>query len=80
MTKLRVILLMETDFNASNKIIYNVRMMRQAWDHNLMSDEIYSKKNWMAGNGMLTKTLFFDIMRQARTPAAIASVDASNLI
>jgi hypothetical protein len=52
--------------------------MRQAWDHNLMSDEIYSKKSWMADNRTLTKTLFFDITRQARTPAAIASVDASN--
>ncbi len=27
---------------------------------------------------MLTKTLFFDIPCQARTPAAIASIDASN--
>jgi hypothetical protein len=27
---------------------------------------------------MLTKTLFFDIARQARTPAAIASIDASD--
>ncbi len=43
-TKLRAILLMEVDFNASKKIIYDVRMMRQAQDHNLMSDVIYSKK------------------------------------
>jgi hypothetical protein len=32
----------------------------------------------MADDGTLTKTLFFNIARQARTPAAIASVDASN--
>jgi hypothetical protein len=77
-TKLRAILLMEPDFNASNnKIICGVRMMGQARDHNLMSDEIYSEKNWMADNGTLTKTLFFNIARQARTPASIASVDAS---
>jgi hypothetical protein len=43
-TKLRAILLMEADFNASNKIIYSVRMMGQARDHNLMSVEIYRKK------------------------------------
>jgi hypothetical protein len=43
-TKLRAILLMEVDFNASNKIIYGVRMMGQAQDHNLMLDEIYSRK------------------------------------
>ncbi len=42
-TKLRAMLLMEAEFNASNKIIYGVRMMGQAHDHNLMSDEIYSK-------------------------------------
>jgi hypothetical protein len=32
----------------------------------------------MGDNGTLTKTLFFDIARQARTPAAIASVNALN--
>jgi hypothetical protein len=32
----------------------------------------------MANNGTLTKTLFFEIAHQARTPAAIASVNASN--
>jgi hypothetical protein len=77
-TKLKAILLMEADFNASNKIIYAVRMMGQARDHNLMSNEIYRKTNRITDNGMLTKTLFFDIAHQARTPAAIASVDASN--
>jgi hypothetical protein len=77
-TKLRAILLMEVIFNTSNKIIYGVRMMGKGWDHNLMLDEIYSKKKWMADYGTLTKTLFFDIACQARTPAAIASVDASN--
>jgi hypothetical protein len=76
-TKLRAILLMEVDFNASNKIIYDVRMMGQARDHNLMSEEVYSKK-WMADNRTLTKTLFFNIACQARTPAAIASVNALN--
>ncbi len=35
-TKLRAILLMEADINASNKIIYGVGMMGQARDHNLM--------------------------------------------
>ncbi len=44
-TKLRAILLMEEDFNASNKIIYGARMMEQAKEYNLMPDEIYSKKN-----------------------------------
>jgi hypothetical protein len=77
-TKLQAILLMEADFNATNKILYGVRMMGQARSYNLMPDEIYIKKNRMADNGTLTKTLFFDMVRQSRVSAAITSVNASN--
>ncbi len=77
-SKLRAILLMEPDFNVSNKIIYGIRMMKNVRDHQLMLEEIFSKKNCMADDGTLTKTLFYDVTRQARVPAAIASVDASN--
>jgi hypothetical protein len=77
-TKLCAILLMERDFNATNKIVYGVRMLQNARKHNQMPEEIFSKKKRMADNGMLCKTLFFDIARQARVGAAIASVDASN--
>jgi hypothetical protein len=64
-TKLRAILLMEGNFNAANKIVYGVRMMRNARGHHLMPKEIFSKKNKMADNGTLCKTLFHDITRQA---------------
>jgi hypothetical protein len=77
-SKLRAILLMEADFNALNNIMYGVRMMQNARAHRLMPEEIYSKKNQMADDGTLTKTLFYDVTHQARIPAAIASVDASN--
>jgi hypothetical protein len=77
-SKLQAILLTEADFNASNKIMYMVRMMKNVRDHHLMPEEIYSKKNQMADNGTLTKTLFYDVTRQARLPAAIASINASN--
>jgi hypothetical protein len=77
-SKLCTILLMEADFNASNKIIYGVRMMKNVHDHQLMPEEIFSKKNHMANDSTLSKTLFYDVMPQARVPAAIASVDASN--
>jgi len=77
-TKLRAILLMEADFNATNKIIYGNRMMENARRHNLMPEEIFSERNRMADDGTLSKTLFCDLARQARAPAAIASVDASN--
>jgi hypothetical protein len=76
--KLRAILLMEADFNATNKIIYGNRMMKHVCKHNQMPEEIFSKKNRMADDGTLCKTLFYTITRQARVPAAIASVDASN--
>jgi hypothetical protein len=77
-TKLRAILLMEADFNATNKIIYGNRMMEKAREYNLMPEEIFSERNRMADDGTLSKTLFYDLARQARVPAAIASVDASN--
>jgi hypothetical protein len=77
-TKLRAILLMEADFNATNKIIYGNRMMEKARKYNLMPEEIFSERNRMADDGTLSKTLFCDLARQARVPAAIASVNASN--
>ena len=77
-TKLRAILLMEADFNATNKIIYGNRMMEKVREHALMPNDIFSKQNRMADNGTLSKTLFCDLVRQALAPAAIASVDASN--
>jgi hypothetical protein len=77
-SKLCAILLMEADFNASNKIIYGVRMMKNARNHQLMLEEVFSKKKRMADDGTLTKMLFYDVTHQARVPAAIAFVDASN--
>ncbi len=77
-SKLQAILLMEVDFNASNKIVYGVKMMQNYCNHCLMPKEIYSKKNHMADDGTLTKTLFYDVTCQARVPAAIPSVNASN--
>ena len=77
-TKLRAILLMEGDFNAMNKIVYGSRMIQTAPGHHLIPEEIFSKKNRMADNRTLCKTLFYDINRQSRVPATIALVDASN--
>jgi hypothetical protein len=57
-TKLRAILLMEGDLNATNKIVYGVRMMHNARGHQLMLEEIFSKKKRMADNRTLCKTLF----------------------
>ncbi len=53
-------------------------MMDNARRYKLIPEEIFSEQNHTADDGGLTKTLFYDIARQTRTPAAIASVDASN--
>jgi hypothetical protein len=44
-TKLRSILLMEADFNATNKTIYSFRMLANVRKYNLMPEEVYNKKN-----------------------------------
>jgi hypothetical protein len=77
-SKLRAILLMEADFNATNKEVYGVHMLDNARRYNLIPEEIFSEQNRTANDGGLSKTLFYDIARQMRNPAAIASVDASN--
>jgi hypothetical protein len=44
-TKLQSILLMEADFNATNKIIYGQQMLHQVRKYKLIPEEIYSKQN-----------------------------------
>jgi hypothetical protein len=56
---------MEGDFNATNKIVYGVRMMSDTRGHHLMPEEIFSKKTRMADDRTLCKTLFYDITQQA---------------
>jgi hypothetical protein len=77
-SKLRAILLMEADFNAMNKEVYGVWMLEEARKYKLISEELFSKKNCTADNGGLARTLFYNIVWQTQSPAAIASVDASN--
>jgi hypothetical protein len=78
--KLRAILLMEADFNASNKIIFGERMMDMdnARKYRLMPEEIFSEKQRMADDGAVAKRTFYDIVRQLKRPAGLASVDAAN--
>ena len=69
-TKLRSILQMEADFNAANKRVYSIKMLQKARQHRLMSEEVFSERNKMV--------LMYDIIRQTRRSAGIASVDADN--
>ena len=77
-TKLRSILLMGADFNGANKTVFSIRMLANARKHNMLPEEIFSEWNRMADNGTLTKVLAYNIIRQTRRPAGIASVDADN--
>jgi hypothetical protein len=77
-TKLRSILLMEADFNVTNKVIYGVRMLANVRKYKLMPEEVYSERNRLSEVGTLSKVLFYDIVRQLRRPAGLASVDADN--
>ena len=43
-----------------------------------MPEEVYSERNRLAEDGTLSKVLFYDIVRQLRRLAGLASVDADN--
>jgi hypothetical protein len=77
-TKLQSILLMEADFNATNKAIYGVRMLANVRKYKLMPEEVYSERNCLVDDGTLSKVLFYDIVQQLRRPAGLALVDADN--
>lgn len=69
---------MEADFNSVNKMIYGDRMMNNVRKYGFMPEEIYSEKGKMADDGSLAKVLFYNLVRQSCTTAAIASIDAAN--
>ena len=77
-SKLRAVLLMEADFNFSNKMIYGVRMMNNVRKFGWLPEEIYSEKGKAADDGSLAKVLFYDIVRQARVSAGLSSIDTAN--
>jgi len=53
-------------------------MLDEARRQNLMPEEVFSERNKMADDGTLTKVLTYDIIRQTRKSAGLASVDADN--
>ncbi len=77
-TKLCSILLMEADFNSTNKMIYGQWMLHTARRYKLVPEEIYSERNHLADNGTLAKVLFYNIVRQTKLPAGISAVNADN--
>jgi hypothetical protein len=77
-TKLRAILLMEADFNTSNKIIYGVRMVSKIQGHDLLPEKYLPKRIEWQMTKYSQKTLFYDVTQQALVPVAIALVNTSN--
>ncbi len=77
-TILRSILLMEADFNATNKVIDGDRMLHNMRMYRLIPEEVYSKRNCLADDGTLSMVLFYNIVQQLQHPAALVSVDADN--
>jgi hypothetical protein len=75
---LRLILLIEADFNSINKILFGIRMLNMVQLYGFMPDEIFSERNCMAEEGTLSKVLFYDVVRQTRSAAGISSVDEDN--
>jgi hypothetical protein len=69
---------MEADFNATNKAVYNMRMLVNVGKYMLIPEEVYSERNRLADDGTLSKVLFYDIVQKLRRPAGLASVDADN--
>jgi hypothetical protein len=53
-------------------------MLANVRKYKLMPEEVYSKRNRLADDSTLSKVLFYDIVRQLRRPAGLASVDADN--
>lgn len=76
--KMQTILLLEADFNFTNKMIYGDRMLANSRRYGCMAEEIFIERGRTTENGSLAKVLSYDIVRQFWLNVAIASVDAAN--
>ena len=72
-TKLRAILLMETDFIYPNRLIFGSRMMDLARLNKIISEEIFSERGKMAEDAIFQQVLVYDIARQLKRPLVVAS-------
>ncbi len=76
--KLRIILLLEADFNANNKWLGQVVMLN-AESLNLLAEERYSShRNKAAVLQCLNKGQFYDLLHQWKHPAALCSNDTKS--
>ncbi len=77
-SKHQFILLMEADFNCTNKLIFGNCMLCHVRKYDLMPDETFSEQNLTAEEGSLAKTLFYDVVCQCQMSAGISLGNADN--
>ena len=58
LTKLRAIMITETDFNHLNNEIFGFRMLENARKYGFIPEEVYSERGKTADYGTLAKVLF----------------------
>ena len=79
MQKLRAILLLEADFNAMHKIIFNNRLMpRIEADNAIPMEVIGGRRSQAATHLALNKKLIADIANVWKRPTATICADATN--
>ena len=77
--KLRATLLLEADFNALHKIVFNGRILPTLEKNNMIPSEIIGgRKSQSALHVALNKKLIADISNQIKSPSIVMSADATN--
>ena len=78
-TKQRIIVLLEADFDCHNKLIFGKCMLDLAIEYKIVSDKIYSVKERTAAaeDAILYQVLVYDIICQKGAPFIVASVYAA---
>ena len=76
--KLRLILLMEADSNASYKEIFGNCMLNVVISYGFTPEEIYSEKGKTVNDCHLAKVIIYVIVQQERISSALSSIVAAN--
>ena len=79
MAKLRVILLLEVDFNRLNKIIFNNRILLKLKQDKVISAEVIRGRRGQSSTYIaLNKKIIADISNQTKKPSVVISADTTN--
>ena len=75
--KLRVIHLLEADYNFVLKLIWGRRLIQRATEDRLISSAQHARPGHIAQSAVLSKVLSYDLIRLARLTAASMDNDAA---